>query len=197
MSEVKNGWVEVKWDHGSTNSYRMGPKEYDLKLAVPVKPVVETVDEVEAVAVAAAAAVEDEASASAVDMVTSGSDEDGDEGDDDVDDDDDDENGVEASSSVDYKALASTMGGLQFHDEDGGGEDEDVDAEDEDDDDEDGGSNGRDERYSLGEQRVASRQDRGQGWDDDMTLARQFSALVAAFDPRPGRTNVPVSNLFV
>eukprot|EP00041_Stephanoeca_diplocostata_P036623 m.1344514 g.1344514 ORF g.1344514 m.1344514 type:complete len:2563 (-) comp24902_c1_seq2:195-7883(-) len=27
-------------------------------------------------------------------------------------------------------------------------------------------------------------------WDDDTVIARQFSALVPAFDPRPGRTNV-------
>ena len=27
-------------------------------------------------------------------------------------------------------------------------------------------------------------------WDDDYVLKRQFSALVPAFDPRPGRTNV-------
>lgn len=27
-------------------------------------------------------------------------------------------------------------------------------------------------------------------WDDDFVLKRQFSALVPAFDPRPGRPNV-------
>lgn len=27
-------------------------------------------------------------------------------------------------------------------------------------------------------------------WDDDTVLTRQFSALVPAFDPRPGRENV-------
>lgn len=27
-------------------------------------------------------------------------------------------------------------------------------------------------------------------WDDDFILKRQFSALIPAFDPRPGRTNV-------
>lgn len=27
-------------------------------------------------------------------------------------------------------------------------------------------------------------------WDDDFVLKRQFSALIPAFDPRPGRTNV-------
>lgn len=31
---------------------------------------------------------------------------------------------------------------------------------------------------------------RRQSWDDDFILKRQFSALVPAFDPRPGRTNV-------
>lgn len=27
-------------------------------------------------------------------------------------------------------------------------------------------------------------------WDDDFVLKRQFSALIPAFDPRPGRTNL-------
>jgi hypothetical protein len=27
-------------------------------------------------------------------------------------------------------------------------------------------------------------------WDDEYVLKRQFSALIPAFDPRPGRTNV-------
>ena len=27
-------------------------------------------------------------------------------------------------------------------------------------------------------------------WDDDVVLKRQFSALIPAFDPRPGRNNV-------
>ena len=28
-------------------------------------------------------------------------------------------------------------------------------------------------------------------WDDDFVLKRQFHALLPAFDPRPGRTNLP------
>ena len=27
-------------------------------------------------------------------------------------------------------------------------------------------------------------------WDDEYVLKRQFSALIPAFDPRPGRTNI-------
>ena len=27
-------------------------------------------------------------------------------------------------------------------------------------------------------------------WDDDFCLKRQFTALIPAFDPRPGRSNV-------
>ena len=42
-------------------------------------------------------------------------------------------------------------------------------------------------------------------WDDEFVLKRQFSALIPAFDPRPGRTNVnqtqdfeiPAPGLFV
>ena len=31
-----DGWIRVKWDTGSTNSYRMGKEDkYDLKLAEP------------------------------------------------------------------------------------------------------------------------------------------------------------------
>lgn len=42
----------------------------------------------------------------------------------------------------------------------------------------------------------AVRSSSGQGgrqrkpWDDDFVLKRQFSALIPAFDPRPGRTNL-------
>ena len=31
---------------------------------------------------------------------------------------------------------------------------------------------------------------RRRAWDDEYVLKRQFSALIPAFDPRPGRTNV-------
>jgi len=35
-------------------------------------------------------------------------------------------------------------------------------------------------------------------WDDEFVLKRQFSALIPAFDPRPGRTNInQVSNVLV
>ena len=34
-------------------------------------------------------------------------------------------------------------------------------------------------------------------WDDDYVLKRQFSALIPAFDPRPGRTNVNQTQDFV
>lgn len=44
-----------------------------------------------------------------------------------------------------------------------------------------GGAGGS--RSGAGRAREAS-------WDDDTVIARQFSALVPAFDPRPGRTNV-------
>lgn len=34
------------------------------------------------------------------------------------------------------------------------------------------------------------RGERRKTWDDEFVLKRQFSALIPAFDPRPGRTNV-------
>uniref|UniRef100_A0A8C4QC48 E3 ubiquitin-protein ligase n=1 Tax=Eptatretus burgeri TaxID=7764 RepID=A0A8C4QC48_EPTBU len=40
------------------------------------------------------------------------------------------------------------------------------------------------------EEEYESRSGRRRMWDDDFVLKRQFSALVPAFDPRPGRTNV-------
>uniref|UniRef100_A0A182SWP8 E3 ubiquitin-protein ligase n=1 Tax=Anopheles maculatus TaxID=74869 RepID=A0A182SWP8_9DIPT len=34
IAEIHNGWIDVKWDHGMRNSYRMGAEgKYDLKLA--------------------------------------------------------------------------------------------------------------------------------------------------------------------
>uniref|UniRef100_A0A0K2TN15 E3 ubiquitin-protein ligase n=1 Tax=Lepeophtheirus salmonis TaxID=72036 RepID=A0A0K2TN15_LEPSM len=34
VSELHNGWIDVKWDNGSSNSYRMGAEgKFDLKLA--------------------------------------------------------------------------------------------------------------------------------------------------------------------
>ncbi|XP_065564117.1 E3 ubiquitin-protein ligase HECTD1-like isoform X3 [Artemia franciscana] len=42
------------------------------------------------------------------------------------------------------------------------------------------------EEDGVTEIRVSKRK----GWDDEFVLKRQFSALIPAFDPRPGRTNV-------
>jgi len=40
------------------------------------------------------------------------------------------------------------------------------------------------------EHAIASVRSRRRCWDDEFVLKRQFSALIPAFDPRPGRTNV-------
>lgn len=40
------------------------------------------------------------------------------------------------------------------------------------------------------EEELGNRGGRRRTWDDEFVLKRQFSALVPAFDPRPGRTNV-------
>lgn len=37
---------------------------------------------------------------------------------------------------------------------------------------------------------VSSSNSKRRSWDDEFVLKRQFSALIPAFDPRPGRTNV-------
>uniref|UniRef100_A0A1X7TZ16 E3 ubiquitin-protein ligase n=1 Tax=Amphimedon queenslandica TaxID=400682 RepID=A0A1X7TZ16_AMPQE len=107
IGELRNGWVEVQWDHGSANSYRMGAEgKYDLELtgeepAIPPPP-------------------ESEETTSNTPPAP-----------DNVSDEDDDD-------PVHQKT-----------------------------------------------------------WDDDCILKQSFSALVSAFDPRPGQTNVPQIQDFV
>ena len=37
--KLRNGWIEVQWDHGGANSYRMGDEgKYDLQLAEDPQP---------------------------------------------------------------------------------------------------------------------------------------------------------------
>ncbi|XP_045131794.1 E3 ubiquitin-protein ligase HECTD1-like isoform X13 [Portunus trituberculatus] len=65
--------------------------------------------------------------------------------------------------------------------------DPDEDENDDDDNDED------DEDYEEEEECYEVTQVRNgkrRGWDDDFVIKRQFPALIPAFDPRPGRTNV-------
>ena len=45
-------------------------------------------------------------------------------------------------------------------------------------------------RFVYQEDEVELRSERKKTWDDEYVLKRQFSALIPAFDPRPGRTNV-------
>jgi len=40
------------------------------------------------------------------------------------------------------------------------------------------------------EECLESRTGKRRSWDDEYVLKRQFTALIPAFDPRPGRTNV-------
>ena len=36
--DIHNGWIDVAWDHGAANSYRMGAEgKYDLKLAPGIR----------------------------------------------------------------------------------------------------------------------------------------------------------------
>ncbi|CDQ63126.1 unnamed protein product [Oncorhynchus mykiss] len=46
------------------------------------------------------------------------------------------------------------------------------------------------ELTAVEEEEYETKGGRRRTWDDDFVLKRQFSALVPAFDPRPGRTNV-------
>lgn len=70
-------------------------------------------------------------------------------------------------------------------------DEEDLPVPDEDDDENDE-ENEDDELYEdvLEEEDLEMRGERRKTWDDEYVLKRQFSALIPAFDPRPGRTNV-------
>ena len=46
------------------------------------------------------------------------------------------------------------------------------------------------EARNMADPNIASIRSRRRCWDDEYVLKRQFSALIPAFDPRPGRTNV-------
>ncbi|KAM9354685.1 E3 ubiquitin-protein ligase HECTD1 isoform 1-T1 [Pholidichthys leucotaenia] len=71
-------------------------------------------------------------------------------------------------------------------------DDEEDLPEPDDDDDENEDENQEDHEYDdvLEEEDYETKGGRRRTWDDDFVLKRQFSALVPAFDPRPGRTNV-------
>ncbi|XP_066550823.1 E3 ubiquitin-protein ligase HECTD1 isoform X12 [Amia ocellicauda] len=71
-------------------------------------------------------------------------------------------------------------------------DDEEDLPEPDDDDDENEDDNQDDQEYEevLEEEEYETKGGRRRTWDDDFVLKRQFSALVPAFDPRPGRTNV-------
>ncbi|XP_064604069.1 LOW QUALITY PROTEIN: E3 ubiquitin-protein ligase HECTD1-like [Liolophura sinensis] len=71
-------------------------------------------------------------------------------------------------------------------------EDDDELPEPDDEDDENEDDNEDDEEYEdvLEEEEMDMRGGRRRTWDDEFVLKRQFSALIPAFDPRPGRTNV-------
>ncbi|KAM6394264.1 E3 ubiquitin-protein ligase HECTD1 isoform 13-T13 [Pluvialis apricaria] len=70
-------------------------------------------------------------------------------------------------------------------------DDEDLPEPDEEDD-ENEDDNQEDQEYEevMEEEEYETKGGRRRTWDDDYVLKRQFSALVPAFDPRPGRTNV-------
>ena len=67
-------------------------------------------------------------------------------------------------------------------------EDMDIEDDDEEDDDEEGMEFGID--LESDEDTEDQRPLKRRVWDDDIVLKRQFSALIPAFDPRPGRNNV-------
>eukprot|EP00116_Pleurobrachia_bachei_P006098 sb/3466360/ len=69
-------------------------------------------------------------------------------------------------------------------------DDDDDDDEDDDDDDEEEDDLGYDIDLESDDECLDHRPLRKRIWDDEVVLKRQFSALIPAFDPRPGRNNV-------
>lgn len=72
-------------------------------------------------------------------------------------------------------------------------EDDDELPEPDDDDDENDDENEDDDMYDevlAVDDEVELSRERKKTWDDEFVLKRQFSALIPAFDPRPGRTNI-------
>lgn len=71
-------------------------------------------------------------------------------------------------------------------------EDDDELPEPDEDDNEDDDENEDDEDFEevTEEEGFENRNTNRRSWDDEFVLKRQFSALIPAFDPRPGRTNV-------
>ncbi|XP_023216677.1 E3 ubiquitin-protein ligase HECTD1-like [Centruroides sculpturatus] len=189
--ELHNGWIDVTWDHGGSNSYRMGAEgKYDLKLATGYDPETHivssnintsttqmqnsntsilgtptTVGSIGSSIKAAKTVTTDSASAK----------------------------GSVSSSVLTSRKSSSTSSLLEATSE-----------------------NSKTFVSSMGQAtstefltiRVSiykyiiiiineKEEDRGElrngkrrSWDDDFTLKRQFSALIPTFDPRPGRTNV-------
>ncbi|PVD26171.1 hypothetical protein C0Q70_13840 [Pomacea canaliculata] len=68
-------------------------------------------------------------------------------------------------------------------------DEEDLPEPDEDDDENEDENEDDDDYEDVMEEEELDARDR-RSWDDDFVLKRQFSALIPAFDPRPGRTNV-------
>ncbi|XP_066988994.1 E3 ubiquitin-protein ligase HECTD1 isoform X6 [Macrobrachium rosenbergii] len=68
--------------------------------------------------------------------------------------------------------------------------DPDDDENDEDDNDDDDDDYEEEEECYEITNFVQVRNGKRRGWDDDFVIKRQFPALIPAFDPRPGRTNV-------
>lgn len=75
-------------------------------------------------------------------------------------------------------------------DEDMGDEDDNDEDENEDDADYEEVMVSRNLLSFMEEEGYEARPSKRRSWDDEYVLKRQFSALIPAFDPRPGRTNV-------
>ncbi|XP_063927928.1 E3 ubiquitin-protein ligase HECTD1 isoform X6 [Zophobas morio] len=96
------------------------------------------------------------------------------------------------AGTVQESCRAPTLLAELDDDEEMGDEDDNDDDENEDDADYDEVMVSRNLLSFMEEEgfETASRPSKRRSWDDEYVLKRQFSALIPAFDPRPGRTNV-------
>ncbi|XP_067214236.1 E3 ubiquitin-protein ligase HECTD1 isoform X5 [Linepithema humile] len=87
--------------------------------------------------------------------------------------------------------------GVLEEEEDNEENDQDVSEEDEENEEEGDGCEGEYEEVMVSRNLLAAfmeeevpQNSKRRAWDDEFVLKRQFSALIPAFDPRPGRTNI-------
>eukprot|EP00730_Choanoeca_flexa_P004372 TRINITY_DN11674_c6_g1_i3.p1 TRINITY_DN11674_c6_g1~~TRINITY_DN11674_c6_g1_i3.p1 ORF type:complete len:1693 (+),score=518.61 TRINITY_DN11674_c6_g1_i3:500-5080(+) len=210
-SQARNGWIDVKWDSGNTNSYRVGADDkWDLMPSGDAPVAMDQTPE------DGDAASQAQRLLAALGVGMSDDNDDDQEHKDDDDDDDDDDDNEDDDDDDDDEDEDYLVDLVQMEEDDDDDNDRvtaavqaisdamarpvparmPVDLEDAEMDDDLAGSVPHRALQELLRMRngiAASPRTRELSWDDNTVLKRQFSALVPAFDPRPGRTNLPAT----